>query len=236
MAIQYRSLFCDESETDAPVFYIGGIECSQRRSEILCAKIAELRKREHFYHEFKWQRIGNNEKYVALYRQFLDVFLNDDYSNMRIIRFNKKDRDWKRWSSDEDQRFFKCYYYFLMKALKPYARYDIYLDEKNLIKPYYWDSLYWTLTNKFKACDTENDYRNKKVVRRLKPVNSKKTDLIQLVDVLMKSHTAMPIGEGRMAIVNYMKQHIKSSSIYISDWVFNVDKVTLKAKWIVSRL
>ena len=230
MAIQRRSLICDESETHTPIFYIGGIECSQRRAEILCDRIAELRKQEHFYHEFKWQNIGNNKKYVALYRQFLDVFLKDDYSNMYIVRF-KKGRDWKKWSSDEDQRFFKCYYYFLMKALKPYARYEIYLDEKSLIKPYYWDSLYWALTNKFKTRDTESDYRNKKVVGKLKPVNSKQNDLIQLADVLVKACTATPKGEGRIAIVNYIesyREHTKPSSISISDWVFNADKVTLK--------
>ena len=132
MAIQRRVLFCDESETHTPSFYIGGIECSQRRGEILGEKIAEMRKRTNFYHEFKWQNIGNNGKYVDCYKQFLDVFFADQYSDMHIIQFSKG-REWKQWSSDEDQRFFKCYYYFLMKMLKPYARYEIYLDEKSLL-------------------------------------------------------------------------------------------------------
>ncbi|WP_417910514.1 DUF3800 domain-containing protein [Candidatus Electronema sp. PJ] len=231
MAIERRSLFCDESETHAPVFYIGGIECSQRRAEILSNKIIALRNKESFHHEFKWKNIGNNEKYINFYKKFLDIFFLDGYASMRIVRFDKQDRDWKNWSSNEDERFFKCYYCFLMNILKPYARYDILVDEKSIMKPYYWNSLYWSLTNKFKARETETDYRNKKVVESLKPVDSKTNDLIQLVDVAIKSLISSPKGDGRMEIVNHIKSYkdqTKYASVHISDWVFDAGKVKLK--------
>lgn len=228
MAILNRTLFCDESETNSPQFYIGGIECSRRRSEILCERIAEMRRHNNFYHEFKWQKIGNNKKYIGIYKELLDIFITDEFSKMYIIRFNKGE-DWKRWSSNEDQRFFKCYYYFLMWALKPFARYEIYADEKSLIKDYYWDSLYWSLTNTFKARDTGYTYDNKKVIEKVEAVDSKAEDLIQLADVLIKSFTATSTGEGRRAIIDHIKS-IKSSKIHISDWMFDESKVILRKK------
>ena len=223
MAIERKHLYCDESGIDGkPSFYIGGIECTPRRAEILKAAIKNLRDTYLYYHEFKWQSVGNNAKYVTLYKALIDIFLNDKYSGFHLMKINKNEK-WKSWTKTEEERFFRCYYYFLLKNMNPYKRYQVFLDDKSISKKYKWKSLYWSITNKFNQKEPEYIYGNKKLINSLIPIDSKKDDLIQLVDVLINAATAKPQSEGKKELAEYLQGKIGND--YHEDWQFDYEKV-----------
>lgn len=220
MAVEHRDLFCDESDTHRRTYFlIGGIECSPRRSEIITNKIKLLKLEKNCDHELKWTGIGNNERYIEIYKSLIDVFLNDRYMNFKVMKFNKN-RDWKKWSKSEDERFYKCYYYFLQSFMNPFKRYQIYLDEKEVSKKYNWDSLYWSLVNSFKAKEPEFSYNNKRNIQILKTVKSRKEEMIQLVDVLTKaSLNNNSKNKGKQEVANYF---IKNFDPEVEEWNFDI--------------
>jgi hypothetical protein len=222
MAVEHRDLFCDESDTHGKTYFlIGGIECTPRRTEIITDKIKSLKTAYNFNHELKWTGIGNNERYIEIYKSFIDIFLNDKFMNFKVIKFNKNN-DWKKWSKSEDERFYKCYYYFLQSSMNPFKRYSIYLDEKEVSKRHNWDSLYWSLTNSFKAKEPEFAYNNKKNVQILKAVKSRKEEMIQLVDVLIKaSFNNNSESKGKRELANYFLNNFTPE---INEWNFDITK------------
>lgn len=222
MAVEHRDIFCDESDTHGKTYFlIGGIECTPRRTEIISEKIKAIKIDNNINHELKWTGIGNNERYINIYKSLVDVFLNDKFMNLKVIKFNKN-QDWKKWSKSEDERFYKCYYYFLQNGMNPYKRYSIYLDEKEVSKKYNWDSLYWSLTNSFKSKEPEYLFNNKKNVQILRAVKSRKEEMIQLVDVLTKaSFSNDSKSKGKKEIANYFLENFNPN---IVEWNFDITK------------
>lgn len=220
--MEHREIYCDESDTDGkPYFLIGGLECTSRRAKIITEKIKELRLETGYQFEFKWTNIGNNEKYIKLYKSLIDIYLNDKFLHFNLIKFNKN-KDWKKWTKNEEQRFFRCYYYYLQSLMNPYKKYSIYLDWKELRKKYNWDSLFWALTNAFKAKDPEYLFNNKKNIKLLKAVNSKNIEMIQLTDVLIKAtfnNNSQSIG--KREISNYLLSKMNPP---IVEWNFDIKK------------
>lgn len=222
MAVEHRDIFCDESDTHGKTYFlIGGIECTPRRTEIITDKIKSLKSENNCNHELKWTGIGNNERYIQIYKSLIDIFLNDKFIKFKVIKFNKN-KDWKKWSKSEDERFYKCYYYFLQSVMNPYKRHSIYLDEKEVSKKYNWDSLYWSLSNSFKAKEPEYLYNNKKNVQILKAVKSRKEEMIQLVDVLLKaSFNNNSKSKGKREISDYLHENFNPNII---EWNFDITK------------
>ncbi len=222
MAVEHRELYCDESDTDGKTYFlIGGLECTPRRAQIITDKIKNLKIDTNYSHEFKWTKIGNNERITAIYKTLIDIFLNDKFLKFHLIKFNKNN-DWKKWTNSEEQRFFRCYYYFLQSIMKPYKRYNIYLDNKELSKKYNWDSLYWALSNSFKRKEPEFLYNNKQNVKILKAVESKTKEMIQLTDVLIKAtfnNNSESIGKKQIS--DYLTSNMTTG---ISEWNFDITK------------
>lgn len=222
MATEYSNLFCDESDTDGKKYFLmGAIECTPRRTEIVLGKIKSLRDRYKFPHEFKWTRIGNNDHYINIYKSLVDIFLDEEFVTLNIMKFNKGER-WKNWSKNEDERFFKCYYYFLQYLMNPFKRYDIYLDDKSTSKAYNRRALYWSLINSFKAKEPEYRYNNKKNLRTLSMVESRKIDMIQLVDVLLKASCNVSESRGKREVSKHLMEGFTPN---IKEWNFDISKI-----------
>ena len=221
MAIEQRYIFCDESDTDGkPYFLIGGLECTPVRRDYVAKKIKLLKYENNINHELKWTGIGNNERYINIYKSLIDIFLKEKFLNFKIVKFNKN-MDWKKWSKNEDERFYKCYYYFLQSYMSPYKRYNIYLDDKDVSRKYNRESLYWALTNSFKSKDPLLQYNNKKNVQILKSVCSRNEELIQLVDVLIKASFNDSTSHGKKEISSYF---INNFNPKIIEWEFDITK------------
>ena len=221
MAVEHREIYCDESDTDGKnYFLIGGLECSPRRAEIIADKIKKLKIEANYPYEFKWTNIGNNDRFIGIYKALIDIYLNDKFLHFYLIKFNKN-KDWKKWVNSEEQRFFRCYYYFLQSIMHPFKRYSVFLDKMELSKKYSWDSLYWALLNSFRAKEPEYLYNNKKNITLLSSVDSKEMAMIQLTDVLIKATYNDSQSIGKKQVSDYL---IKNMRHQIEEWDFDITK------------
>lgn len=232
MATQYRSIYCDESNIDGKgYFYIGGIECTNRRAEILKEKILKLRSVENLNGEFKWSKSSNNQRYLNQYKKLIEIFGKDKFSKIHLMKI-KKNEKWKLWSKSEEERFFKCYYNFLMLTMNTFEdkRYDIYIDQKETQKKYRWDSLMYALKNRYQSI-YDFSGRGYKKVRILTKLDSKQSDLIQLTDVIINCIKSESTNDGKKEISRYYKKLIsiwKNKGVNkeeIRQWEFDYEKI-----------
>jgi len=196
---EYHHLYCDESAIDGSGnFYIGGLYCSARRSEILRDNLKQVRSDYGCIREMKWTKVSG--RMLPAYTAFVDVFLNDPFARFIMMEV-KRNKAWKSWASSEEKRFFKTYYVFLRMNMRSYIRYSIYLDHKPG-KWYRWSELYHAINNAgFRDYDLP-----KKQLCQLKPINSKNDDILQLVDVLLGASTSSATASAKVQLIQHVRQ------------------------------
>lgn len=179
--------YCDESSQNAHRFLVlGALAILKERTEDLQKKLLAVRKRHNHYREMGWTCV-NDYKYEA-YSEWLDVFAS--FANRRIVRMTALVLDTRmptnqRWNTDDpDLGFNKLIYQLLLHRIgKKYAigRRPIYgyLDSRKTVhRP---DDLRRMLNGGLrKQFGFESN-----PFRRIVFIDSKLSDLIQLVDILI---------------------------------------------------
>lgn len=201
MSTSYLNIYCDESGIERGTsFYFGALICSLRRAEILEEEISIFRRQYGCIREMKWTKVSKHM--LEAYTTFADVFFNDPFCYFRILEV-QCGNFWKEWGPNEENRFFKSYYVFLRKNMSPMCRYGVYLDYKPG-KPYCWNQLYFSINNAGKR-----DYElRQKQIHTLKALNSKASNLIQLVDVLLGASVSSAVAPAK----NKLAEHVRYRS------------------------
>ena len=179
-----RCLYCDESGThEKSKFCFGALCCSPTRAEILRHALKDFRSTFSCTREMKWTKVSVHMS--SAYKAMVDLFFNDPFSYFRVLEV-ERGLNWKQWAPNEETRFFKAYYVFLRRHMSPlFCRYGVYLDYKPG-KPYRWDSLRFAINGA-----VQRDYGlRQKSIYALVPRDSKRDDLLQLVDVLLGACTS----------------------------------------------
>src|SRR5215203_496229 len=109
-----------------------------------------------------------------------------------------KGPDWNKWAKTKEERFFKTYYVFLKQVVGPFSRYEVYCDQMELNKQYWWNTLHY-LINKSRRDGWNIRHRN---IRYLYACNSKNEVLLQLTDILLGCHFATAISTPKNSIRN----------------------------------
>jgi hypothetical protein len=189
-------VYCDETYIQKKVaFAFGGLICTPIRAGILKKKLEKIRSEFNCREELKWNRISF--RLLNVYRVFVGTFLNDPhvrYSVMPVI----KGPYWNDWEPTEEERFFKAYYLFLMRNIRPYSRYEIYCDTKELQKSYRWSRMHYLINQKRRI---EWDLKRKNV-RKLEHKDSKTEDLLQRADILLGCHFNKSNSNSKQSIRN----------------------------------
>jgi len=133
--------------------------------------------------EIKWTK--TSPRTLAFYQQVVDVFFDDRWPRLSV-RTVTKGPNWHQWARNEEERFFKSYYVFLMMIAGPFSRYRVYLDQKSLQRPYRWATLHF-LMNRARR---ENWGLRRRNIRSLDAVNSETADMVQLTDLLLGCATS----------------------------------------------
>lgn len=111
MSKSYYDIYTDESCIHSGnQFYFGAIYCSPTRADILKEKLQKVREKYKLTAEMKWTKVSS--KMLIAYQKYVDVFLDDNYARFIVMRVHK-DRQWRKWGKNEEERFFKSYYVFL---------------------------------------------------------------------------------------------------------------------------
>jgi len=173
--------------------------CSVQRAAILDAELKAVKERFGCTgHEMKWTKAS--KKMLPAYSAFAQVFFDDPYSQFTVTEVIR-DRTWTNWGRNEEERFFKSYYVFIRRILRPYYyHYDIYLDYKQS-KWYRWSSLLFAINNGLKKY---YDHLKRRNFIGLQALDSKRSDLLQLVDVLLGAVRSKATAPHRTELSHYI--------------------------------
>jgi hypothetical protein len=140
-SVQDYDIYADETYLHGPIaFAFGALICTPRRSEILAEQISSLRKNSAILSEIKWKKTSRDN--LPLRMALIDIFFDDKFVKFSVLHITKG-VEWNVWAKTEEERFFKCYYVFLMRNAGPFSRYRVFLDEKPLQKSYRWETLHF---------------------------------------------------------------------------------------------
>jgi hypothetical protein len=217
MGSSYQELYCDESATHGSGgFYFGALICSPVRAMILREGLKKVRVNNNCKREMKWTKVS--QKMLSAYKAFVDVFFDDPFAYFRILNVIR-DVTWRDWAPNEEQRFFKSYYVFLRRTMRPLCRYGVYLDYKPG-KPYQWDKLHFAIN-----AAARRDYElRQKHIHTLKAINSKQEDLLQLADLLLGATNSSATASAKVELATHVRRRSKETTrsgkqkVKVADW------------------
>jgi hypothetical protein len=195
MAVAYRQLrgfhvYCDESNTDSgkrhPIY--GGILVSVNNLATVDRAIAHWRAKEQMHGEFAWTKVvpGRYAKYKSLVDLFLILCSTDRLMHFKAIVLDTGTPEYRTFSrGDKELGFYKFYYHFLLRYFAKFAdrhrcQMEVIIDERPVKgDPYTVLKIVLNrgIRKEFKVTTD--------LVSRVEPLDSKKSDLLQLADVLM---------------------------------------------------
>lgn len=207
MSLTLNELYCDESQTQGGgSFFFGMLRCSPTQSEYLRTRLVEVRKQFGCIHEMKWTKVST--KMLPAYMAFVQPFFDEPYSQF-FVREVIKEREWTSWGASEDVRFLKSFYVFLrMHMYTTYYKYTVCVDDKPG-KKYRWSSLQFAVNN---GILRDNELLRRKHYITIHAVDSKKDDLIQLVDILLGALVSKAEASAKLQLAQYVRQRIGSLS------------------------
>lgn len=128
-------IFCDESNhlynDKSNLMVIGGIKCLSEEVEYVNRYIKHLKHKHNAMNELKWTKLNNNKK--AFYKELFEFFFSrlDISFNAQIVLEKSNLNHDKYNNGEEDEFYYKMYYYALLPFLKPQSKYNIFIDYKD---------------------------------------------------------------------------------------------------------
>ena len=176
-------IYCDEScplEYE-PTTLLGAIGCSYNSKEKIVKDLRAL-KSEYFTnskYETKWIKVSKSK--IEYYKKLIDYFYDNEDIRIRILVAKDKEKlnNEKYNGGDYQEWYYKMYYYLLDRFVD--SNYDYYMlyDEKDKYTTYKMNKVKDIIKNKKKFhSDDHFDFK-------IKQINSKESELMQLLDVVM---------------------------------------------------
>lgn len=212
--VQDYDLYADETFLRGPVaFAFGAVICTPLRAEVLRAALSRLRATAGMTSEIKWTKTSAHT--LPFYRKVLDAFFDDRWPRLSVLAVTKGP-NWHEWAPNEEERFFKSYYVFLMRNAGPFSRYSVYLDHKSLQRPYRWNTLHF-LMNRARRGEWGLRRRN---IRVLAAVDSRTADMIQLTDLLLGCATSTSTAEAKSALRQHfaLRSREAGKRVRLEEW------------------
>lgn len=231
-------VYSDESRHRTERFLLlGGLWILREDIGSLEKKIADIRREAgftkddgtvvSFLGELKWSK-ANTKKYLDLYKKVVDVFFNSiKNSQIRacIMLVDTHNDKIKEYNNLKEDGFFKLLYQLYLHNCRTPGIYRIYPDritnprvDVNLAKLK--SFLNSSLQKKFKdKVNPEN--RPEEWVKEIKPIDSKTTDLMQMLDVVMgaigfyqnRHFEKENVSKPKKELMKYVMDHIVYSGI-----------------------
>lgn len=181
-----KEIYCDESRQDLffnknsitdenRYIFIGGIMIDNKNRDAIKRQINELKEKYNLNKkaELKWNRVTS--KYLDLYKEIIDVYINNNIS-FRTISIDSKRLDLKKYHNDSGELgFYKFYYQLLNHWLDDNNKFIIYTDVKTYSDP--------NVLNDLKRCLNNREHPSS--VEKIYAIESHESVFLQLEDVLM---------------------------------------------------
>lgn len=216
------NIYCDESchlENDkSDVMALGAIQCDEEIKDKVYKEIREIKVRHGLssWTEVKWTKISNSQK--ELYKDLIDYFFSNEGLKLRIlVAVDKKSLNNSKYNGgDYNTWYYKMYYQLLDNIIRKSKSYKIFIDIKDTKGGPRVMKLHDIL------CNDRRDYK-KEVIKDIKQINSKRSELLQLVDLFIGAATYI-----------HRKEHLKpganNAKVEIIDMIQNKYGVNLLMK------
>ncbi len=225
MARKYY-IYCDESrQTASKYMLIGGLIISEDFIDFLHVDLMKARKIHYLKSEMKWTKVSRNM--LSAYVRFISAFFKttnreDNYNDILFAAttFETSLIDHKRYSAgDKEVGFYKFYYQFLLHKFGDFARDGsflyTYLDYRQT--KYKLDDLKKILNDGWK----KKHNTRYSPFKTIEPRDSRKEDILQLVDILLGAvgyekngfHKSCGENSAKLHILNHIKMRLRVKSI-----------------------
>jgi len=182
---RFLHIYCDESRQTADRYMvIGGVILTREMEEQFVQTMSLYRMGNNMHAELKWSKVSDQK--LREYQSLVDLFFSLNRAiHFKSIVVDTHEIDHRRFNkNDKDLGFYKLMYQFLLHSFGRYLQTDdqciIHLDERTT--SYYKLSTLCAILNN----GLHKKYPNlKQPVRNIQATDSKKSDLIQVADVLM---------------------------------------------------
>lgn len=212
-------IYCDESchlQNDASdVMVLGAVTCPAQMKRRF---YEDLRKIKIDYglsswFEIKWTKVSESKK--TFYGALIDYFFSSDLSFRGVVATNKSKLDHSRYNQGSyDLWYYKMYFLLLDPLIQPLHDYRIFIDIKDTKGGPKVKRLHEVL------CNNIYDFKQE-VVKDIKLINSKESELLQLADLFIGAlsyyHRGIYNTIGSNSGKNYVIDHlVKKYGVKIS--------------------
>lgn len=219
------NVYCDESahqEHDHHrAMVVGAVWCPLAKTGEITSRIREIKTAHGMApgFEVKWTKVSPAG--VALYRDLLDCFFDDDDLHFRALVVPDKSLLRRDEIEHEHDAGSSALYFDLLKAiLRPDARYRVYLDAKDTRSAFKVAKLREVLANSVYDFSPE-------VVERVQTVRAREVAILQLADLLTGAvsyaNRALAGSPAKVALVERMRERsgytLRRTTLYREDKV-----------------
>ncbi|MBI4721635.1 MAG: DUF3800 domain-containing protein [Candidatus Stahlbacteria bacterium] len=207
-------IYCDESrQTQDRYMVLGGIITTAKNVELFNQAMQLYRDGQNMRAEIKWGKVS--DKKLSEYKALIDLFFSfNEALHFKSIVFDTSLINYKTYSSgDKELGFYKFWYQFLLHSFGAYAKkedgYLVFMDRRQ--SSYSLSELKSVLNNGIRK--RYGDRIRKDIFRNIQPLDSKKSNMIQLADVLMGAigyqwngcHTRAEARRSKILLSEYIK-------------------------------
>ncbi len=176
------NIYCDESchlELDGQShMVIGALACPKNRVRTIKEKLQAV-KRKHGVHpklELKWTKVSAAR--LALFSDYLDVFLQERDLRFRAVVIQKSQLDHKKHDSTHDEFYYKMFFQLLVHMpLEIPSEHYIYIDIK--------DTRSEAKVRKLERILRRDLADSQQVIKRVQHIHSHEIEQAQLADILI---------------------------------------------------
>lgn len=213
--LESYNVYCDESchleKDSSDIMILGAIHCPEPGKREIYNDIRNIKIKHGLssYFEIKWTKVSKSK--IDFYLDLLDYFFqNEKLSYRGIVATGKKQLNHKLFNNgDYDLWYYKMYFLMLDPIIKPTNIYKIQVDIK--------DTRGGKRVNKLREVLCNNIYDfNRDVIKSITQVNSKESELIQLVDLIngalsfyhRKLYLNDNSNEGKTVFIDRLEEHV----------------------------
>ena len=180
------NVYCDESchleHDNSNIMVIGGVWCSKNRIRLISDKIKALKEKHGIspMTEIKWVKVSKNKE--SFYKELVELFFEEDINFRCIVVTDKSKLRHGDYNQDHNTFYDKMYYYMLLNIIEIDKEYNIYVDIKDRYTNEKCNGLKKYISNKYHD-------NNGRIIKKIQPINSKESQLLQLADILIGAIT-----------------------------------------------
>lgn len=252
-------IYSDESRHKNERFLLlGGIWINEENSPLALAEIEDLRSRKgyindakqhvNFLGEFKWQKIS--DKYLHVYKELVDIFfkwIEKDIVRFNVIMIDTHDKIVIEYGNIKNEGYYKFLYQLYFHNSKIPAVYKIYPDsitnpmQNNVDFDTLKKCLGAAFKKKFSRLLNPRNVYPKNFVNNITPIDSKTSQFIQVVDVVIGAigylqnglHARAKVKKAKVELMKYIfDKVVLSGAIQICGKKYYVAKSTKFNIWL----